>query len=187
MLNQNIIMARRCLRDAFVVSAVLAGLLFAATHARADTADAIGWAASGMGRQEVAHAPRHAHVSRSTMRRIARHESRGGSGAHMLAGVYGPLAAKARQIVSACGSVVISGVRHTRVAGSHRWSEHATGHAVDIRGNPACIYAHLRGWPGGYSTDYGRVLHTHISLGGREDGLRFAHHHVRSNTRYARR
>lgn len=104
-----------------------------------------------------------------------------------LQGVYAPLADKARQIAAACGSVVISGVRHTRVAGTRHWSLHASGHAVDMRGNPACIYSHLHGWPGGYSIDYGRVLHVHISLGGREDGLRFAHHHVRRHTRYARR
>lgn len=104
-----------------------------------------------------------------------------------LAGVYAPLAAKARQIVSECGSTVISGVRHTKVAGTSHWSLHASGRAVDMRGNPGCIYAHLSGWPGGYSTDYGRVLHVHISLGGREDGLRFAHHHVHRHKRYARR
>ena len=36
-------------------------------------------------------------------------------------------------------------------------SLHATGEAVDMRGNPSCVYAQLRDWPGGYSTDYGRV------------------------------
>jgi len=92
-----------------------------------------------------------------------------------LQGVYGPLAAKAREIASACGSRVISGVRHTRVAGTRRMSLHASGRAVDMAGNPSCIYAHLHGWSGGYSTDYGRVRHVHISLGGREDGVRFAH------------
>lgn len=116
------------------------------------------------------------------------HGPRGSS----LAGVYAPLAAKAAEIARACGSVVISGVRHTRIAGSRRWSLHASGHAVDMQGNPACIYSHLRGWPGGYSTDYGRVRHVHISLGGREDGLRFAHggrhrHYARRHhSRYAR-
>jgi len=104
-----------------------------------------------------------------------------------LSGVSAPLAAKARQIVSACGSTVISGLRHTRVAGTGRMSLHASGRAVDLRGNPACIYGHLAGWPGGYSTDYGRVLHVHVSLGGREDGIRFAHHHVQRHARYARR
>ena len=95
--------------------------------------------------------------------------------AGMLAGVSGQLAAKAQEIASVCGSSVISGYRHTRVAGTNRMSLHASGRAVDMRGNPSCIYAQLRDWPGGYSTDYGRVQHVHISLGGREDGLRFAH------------
>lgn len=92
-----------------------------------------------------------------------------------LSGVDGSLAAKAQEIASQCGSSVISGYRHTRVAGTGHMSLHASGRAVDMRGNPGCIYAHLQGWPGGYSTDYGRVQHVHISLGGREDGLRFAH------------
>ena len=107
-----------------------------------------------------------------------------------LSGISAPLAAKARQIVSACGSTVISGIRHTRVAGTRRMSLHASGRAVDLRGNPACIYAQLHGWPGGYSTDYGRVLHVHLSYdpqGGREMGLRFAHRHLPRHTRYARR
>ncbi len=104
-----------------------------------------------------------------------------------LRGVYAPLAAKAREIAAACGSRVVSGVRHTRVAGTRRMSLHASGHAVDMQGNPACIYAHLRGWAGGYSTDYGRVRHVHISLGGREDGARFAHRGRRHHHRYASR
>jgi hypothetical protein len=99
--------------------------------------------------------------------------------ARMLAGVVAPLAAKARQIVAACGSKVISGVRHTYVAGTGgRLSLHASGRAVDIKGNPACIMRHLHGWPGGASTDYAAVNHTHISYapGGPEWGARFRHH-----------
>lgn len=111
-------------------------------------------------------------------RRLIRSES-------MLAGVYGPLADKAREIEGACGSRVISGVRHTRVRGSGRWSLHSPGHAIDMAGNPWCIYARLRGFRGGYSIDYGRVKHVHISLGGREDGARFAHYSGRR--RYASR
>jgi len=102
--------------------------------------------------------------------------------AHVLAGVDATLAAKAREIGASCGSRVVSGVRHTYVASSGRLSLHASGRAVDMTGNPACIYAHLRGWPGGYSTDYGRVEHVHFSLHGREDGLRFAHRSGRSRT-----
>src|SRR5436190_8885709 len=87
------------------------------------------------------------------------------------------LAAKVGEISSSCGSSVVSGVRHTHIANTRTLSLHATGQAVDIRGNPKCIYQHLSGWPGGYSTDYGRVQHVHISYsaGGREWGIRFAH------------
>ena len=95
-----------------------------------------------------------------------------------MAGVVPALAAKVAQIQSACpGAHVISAVRHTRIRGSRHMSLHATGEAVDMRGNPSCVYAQLRDWPGGYSTDYGRAQHIHISLAanGREAGLRFAH------------
>ena len=82
-----------------------------------------------------------------------------------MAGVVAPLAAKVAQIQSACpGAHVISSVRHTRIRGSRHMSLHATGEAVDMRGNPSCVYTQLRDWPGGYSTDYGRVQHVHISL-----------------------
>lgn len=99
----------------------------------------------------------------------------------MLAGVVAPLAAKARQIVADCGSKVISGVRHTYVAGTGgRLSLHASGRAVDVTDNPGCIYGHLRGWPGGYSTDYHArgIKHVHISFAphGPEWGKRFAHY-----------
>jgi hypothetical protein len=66
-------------------------------------------------------------------------------------------------------------------------SLHASGRAIDIAGNPGCIYRHLAGWPGGYSTDYGRVGHVHVSLGGREDGLRFVHGGGRRKVRVAQR
>ena len=95
-----------------------------------------------------------------------------------MASVVAPLAAKVLQIQSTCpGAHVISSVRHTRIRGSRHMSLHSTGEAVDMRGNPSCIYAQLRDWPGGYSTDYGRAQHVHISLAanGREAGLRFAH------------
>lgn len=95
------------------------------------------------------------------------------------AGLVAPLAWKAREITSACGSRIISAVRHTRIAGTRRISLHSYGEAVDIAGNPSCIYAHLNGWPGGYSIDYGRVRHVHISYepSGREWGARFRHGH----------
>jgi len=104
-----------------------------------------------------------------------------------LNGVVAPLAAKARQIQAACGSRVISGVRHTRIAGTRRMSLHASGRAVDMSGNPRCIYAQLKGWPGGYTVDYGRARHVHISYGGREHGLRFAHGGGHRKARHARR
>lgn len=103
--------------------------------------------------------------------------SRGSEG--YSAGLVGPLQAKLASIQSACpGTVAISGVRHTRIAGTRRMSLHAQGKAVDVRGPYGCIYAQLKGWGGGYSTDAGRVKHIHISYdhaGGREMGLRFAH------------
>lgn len=95
-----------------------------------------------------------------------------------MAGVVPALAAKVAQIQTTCpGAHVISAVRHTRIRGSRHMSLHATGEAVDMRGNPSCVYAQLRDWPGGYSTDYGRAQHIHISLAanGREAGLRFTH------------
>lgn len=95
------------------------------------------------------------------------------------AGLVGPLQAKLASIQSACpGTHAISGVRHTRIAGTRRMSLHAQGKAVDVRGPYGCIYGQLKGWGGGYSTDAGRVQHIHISYddgGGREMGLRFAH------------
>ncbi len=94
-------------------------------------------------------------------------------------GLVGPLQAKLASIQAACpGTHAISGVRHTRIAGSRRMSLHAQGKAVDVRGPYGCIYGQLKGWSGGYSTDAGRVQHVHISYdngGGREMGLRFAH------------
>lgn len=96
-----------------------------------------------------------------------------------LSAIVAPLAAKAAEIVAACpGARVVSAVRRTRIAGTRRMSLHATGKAIDMQGNPACIYAQLGDWPGGYTTDYARVRHVHISYdrdGGREWGQRFAH------------
>jgi hypothetical protein len=102
-----------------------------------------------------------------------------------MASLHGQLAAKAQEIVASCGSTVISGSRPgARIAGSGHASLHASGRAVDIRGNPHCIYSHLQGWPGGYSVDYGSVQHVHISLGGFEDGIRFSHYGSHRRHRY---
>ena len=102
----------------------------------------------------------------------------GASSRTSMKGIVSGLASKVAQIQSTCpGAHVISTVRHTRIRGTRRLSLHATGEAVDMRGNPSCIYAQLRDWPGGYSTDYARAKHVHISLSssGREMGLRFTH------------
>lgn len=96
-----------------------------------------------------------------------------------LVGVVPALAAMTRKLVSLCGATVISGVRRTYVRGSGRRSLHWDGRAVDIVGNPDCMYAQLRNdkYAGGYSTDYYRIRpnHLHLSWGGREHGRRFAH------------
>lgn len=155
-----------------LVSALGAGLAWLATPSRA--ACMFGHGCEGASLPRFVHTPREREHAGSRRFRATRH----GSGA--LAGVSAPLAAKAREIAQACGSRVVSGLRHTRVAGTGRWSLHASGRAVDMAGNPSCIYAHLRGWPGGYSIDYAAARHVHISLGGSEDGLRFAHRSARS-------
>ena len=88
------------------------------------------------------------------------------------------LVAKAAEIVTSCGSQIISAFRPGAVvAGTNRPSLHRYRKAVDIAGAPSCIYAHLKGWPGGYSVDYGRVRHVHLSYDphGREWGARFVH------------
>jgi len=141
------------------------------------------------------HADHHhgRHVRMAGHWRGHRHHSHGHRGLARnsadLASVGGTLAAKAREIVASCGSKVISSFRPgARIAGSGHASMHASGRAVDIRGNPSCVYGHLQGWRGGYSVDYASVQHVHISLGGHEDGLRFSHHsrHVRhGGHRYA--
>lgn len=165
---------------------LFAAMMLACEPARADINP---WsaeiAASGQGAQPAAVrvAGRHSHRIRVKFKVRETPDAPTGG---MLRGVNYELASKAREIVSACGSRVVSGVRHTRVAGTRRMSLHASGLAVDMVGNPGCIYAHLRGWPGGYSTDYARARHVHISgPGGREDGARFAHRFVKH--RYAHR
>lgn len=115
----------------------------------------------------------------------------------VLAGVTPVLAAKARELVAECGSRIIAGV-----AGRGRRSNHPIGRAVDVAGNPDCVYANLKrsGWRGGVSNDYHRVMcptsrgwvrcpHVHVSWnpGGQEWGLWFAHRgpHGRGETRHA--
>lgn len=98
------------------------------------------------------------------------------------------LAAKAAEVEAACGSKVISAMRNTYVKNTSMISCHASGQAVDMSGNSSCIYAHLLNWRGGYSTDYARMGHVHISICAREMGLRFVHgggrhHHRRHHKR----
>ena len=89
-----------------------------------------------------------------------------------------PLRTKVKEIVAECGSTVVSTIRSWGKTPNHR-----QGKAADIKGNPTCIYAHLKGWPGGYSTDYSRVKHVHISYNrAHEWGIRFAHGGRRSTT-----
>lgn len=97
-----------------------------------------------------------------------------------LAGIVSPLASKAREIMADCGSKVISALRRGARIPTGQMSNHAVGRAVDMQGNPECIYAHLKGWPGGYSTDYhtapgGKHVHISYNPGGMEWGVRFAH------------
>src|SRR5437016_3493319 len=118
------------------------------------------------------HSDRHAHEVRSSAEPLSYYGRSWNSVG--LGGISGTLAAKVSEIVASCGSTVISGFRGgAHIAGSGHASLHASGRAVDIKGNPGCIYSHLQGWPGGYSVDYGSVQHVHISLGGFEDGIRF--------------
>lgn len=97
------------------------------------------------------------------------------------------LAVKVVELKEACGSRLISAHRPgARIAGSGHPSLHSVypARAADMSGNPSCIYAHLQGWRGGYSIDYGRVRHVHISwsppgsgyLAGKEWHARFAHY-----------
>lgn len=137
--------------------------------------------------------PQPGYVQPLAMRNILRglaEEIRNAGPSKSLAGVVAPLAAKAREIQSICGSRIISAVRHTYIAGTGgRLSLHASGRAIDIVGNPSCIYAQLRGWPGGVSVDYARVRHVHFSYNprGAEWGTRFNHYRGGRRHRHARR
>lgn len=134
-------------------------------------------------------APVHGNLLRAFARELAR-----AAPSRPLTGVVPPLAEKASQIMGACpGARVISaklGRERSVVRGSGRPSLHRSGRAVDMAGNPRCIYAQLRKWRGGVSTDYSAVAHVHFSFAprSREWGARFVHWRPskRAN-RYARR
>jgi hypothetical protein len=79
------------------------------------------------------------------------------------------------QLQSQCGAKVISGVRPGARTPFGVQSCHATGQAVDMVGNYACMYRVLRGHPGGYTLDSGRCKHIHISWCKMEWGMRFNH------------
>lgn len=129
---------------------------------------------------------RHRSYHRKHLRGFTKIARSPGRASVSLDGIISPLAEKVKEIITACGSSVISAYRPgARVRGSDRPSLHASYRAVDIKGNPSCIYANLAGWSGGYSTDYRVVNHVHISLGGREMGARFAHYQPNRRTRYA--
>ncbi len=100
-----------------------------------------------------------------------------------------PLASKAAEIVRNCNARLGNNARHsTFVRGTKRVSLHKSNQAIDIMGPPACIYAHLVGWPGGYSTD-SRIGHVHVSYtypGGKEWGARFAHGRHKKHRRHRR-
>jgi hypothetical protein len=87
------------------------------------------------------------------------------------------LVKKVTEIQKACGSQIVSAYRPGAVTPYGNASEHAFKRAVDLSGNPRCIYEHLQGWEGGVSIDYAVVGHVHISWhpGGTEQGTRFAH------------
>lgn len=96
---------------------------------------------------------------------------RHGHGSISLSGVVAPLASKIRSIQAACpGTKILSTLRQTRRPGGS-WSMHASGRAVDVRGNYRCIYQQLAGWAA-YSTDAVRCRHIHISYGGDEGRFR---------------
>ncbi len=111
-------------------------------------------------------------------------------GSTSLARVVEPLKSKAQEIVRECGAVIVSTDCRGGATPNHR-----NGLAVDIRmpgsKSPACIYAHLRGWPGGVSTDYWSapgVRHVHFSYSRKHEwGLRFAHSRYGKRARYAAR
>lgn len=103
-----------------------------------------------------------------------------------------PLRAMLHKVQDSCeGFRVISACRPgARVRGSGRVSLHASCKAADftVRNYP-CAYGVLKGFPGGVSTDPGRVNHIHVSYApsSHEWGSRFAHWQPGSPSRYARR
>lgn len=102
-------------------------------------------------------------------RRYARRANASGySGGASLGGIVSTLQAR-------CGAKVISATRPGARTPFGNMSCHATGQAVDMTGNYACMYSVLKSWPGGYTLDSGRCRHIHISSCKMEWGMRFNH------------
>ena len=138
-------------------------------------------------RQHHHYTHRHQHYRHYAHRHHVHYASRSG-----VTGQPAPLVSKVHELERDCGARVISGFRPgARVAGTRRISNHALNLADDMVGNYTCMYAHLRGWPGGYSTDSGRVHHIHISYNRQKEwGARFVHgggyrHYASRRHRYA--
>jgi hypothetical protein len=110
-----------------------------------------------------------------------------------LTGFPEPLVAKVRELERECGSKIVSAFRPgARIARTGVLSNHAKRKAVDMAGNPACMYAHLKGFRGGVSTDYhsapgGKHIHISYNPGGPEWGKRFAHSGGKGRVRYAKK
>lgn len=103
------------------------------------------------------------------------------AGSRDLRNITPVLAVKIREILGACQTKVVSGYRPSAtIAGSGHASLHSRfpAEAVDVAGDPRCIYARLKHWKGGYSVDYAAVRHVHISFAHdrKEHGARFTHH-----------
>lgn len=96
------------------------------------------------------------------------------AGSTSLARIVEPLKSKAEEIVRDCKSRIVS----TDMRGG-KTPNHRQHRAVDIAGNPKCIYAKLASWPGGVSIDYWTAPgtpHVHFSYNpAHEWGLRFRH------------
>ena len=123
---------------------------------------------------EISHQRASLQVDKPQERSVCRNNR----GSTSLARVVEPLKSKAQEIVRECGAHIVSTDCRGGATPNHR-----LGLAVDIamrgRANPTCIYAHLKNWPGGVSTDYWTApgtKHVHFSYNRQHEwGLRFSH------------
>lgn len=94
----------------------------------------------------------------------------------LLPGFPTALAAKVRELETACGAWVTSGHRPgARVVGSGGLSKHHFRLAVDMRGPFACMYPHLANWRGGVNVDASRLRRPHIHFDVRSSTCHFYH------------